>query len=101
VRLVTVGSGENTSCMFCFLRYSLDRQPAPGTEPQPATPKNDRSLASRMSTVYEEGLEPNLHLPALRSRTNRSRQTTYGGKPQSKIANDGKIAQPGIKNNVC
>jgi hypothetical protein len=32
-------SEENTSCMFCFLRYSLDRQPALGTEPQPAALK--------------------------------------------------------------
>jgi hypothetical protein len=38
---VTVGSEENTLCMFCFLRYSLDRQPAPGTEPQPAALKNE------------------------------------------------------------
>jgi hypothetical protein len=30
------GSEENTSCMFCFLRYSLDGQLAPGIEPQPA-----------------------------------------------------------------
>jgi hypothetical protein len=36
--------------MFCFLRYSLDWQPAPGTEPQLAAPKNDRLLANRMST---------------------------------------------------
>jgi hypothetical protein len=35
------GSEENTLYMFCFLRYSLDRQPAPGTEPQPAALKND------------------------------------------------------------
>jgi hypothetical protein len=33
------GSEKNTSCMFCFLRYSLDRQPVPGTEPQPAALK--------------------------------------------------------------
>jgi hypothetical protein len=33
------GSKENTLCMFCFLRYSLDRQPAPGTEPQLAALK--------------------------------------------------------------
>jgi hypothetical protein len=32
-------SEENTSCIFCFLHYSLDRQPAPGTEPQPAALK--------------------------------------------------------------
>jgi hypothetical protein len=76
--------------MFCFLRYSLDRQPAPGTEPQPAAPKNDRCLLSRMSTTYEEGLEPNLHLPALRSRTDRSRQATYEGKPHGRTANDRK-----------
>jgi hypothetical protein len=91
-RLVTAGSGENTSCMFCFLRYSFDRQPALGTEPQPAAPKNERFLASRMSTAYEEGLEPNLCLPAPCSRTDRSRQTTYEGKPQSRTANDRKIA---------
>jgi hypothetical protein len=72
-RLVTVGSEENTSYMFCFLRYSLDRQLAPSTEPQPAALKNDRFLISRMSTTYEEGLEPNLHLPALPSQTDRSR----------------------------
>jgi hypothetical protein len=95
------GSEENTSCMFCFLHYSLDWQPAPGTEPQPAAPKNNRSPASQMSTTYEEGLEPNLHLPAPRSRMDRSRLTTYGGKPQSKTANDRKIAQLGIKDNVC
>jgi hypothetical protein len=68
------GSEENISCMFCFVRYSLDRQPAPGTEPQPAALKNYRFLISRMSTMYEEGLEPNLHLPALRSRMGRSRR---------------------------
>jgi hypothetical protein len=68
------GSEENISCMLCFLRYSLDRQPASGTEPQPAALKNDRFLISRMSTMYEEGLEPNLHLLALRSRTGRSRR---------------------------
>jgi hypothetical protein len=87
-RLVTASSEENTSCMFCFLRYSLDRQPAPGTEPQLAALKNDRFLVSRMSTTYEEGLEPNLHLPALRSQTDRSRQATYEGKPQRKTVND-------------
>jgi hypothetical protein len=76
--------------MFCFLRYSLDRQPAPGTEPQPAALKNDRFLVSQMSTTYEEGLEPNLHLPAPRSRTDRSRQATYKGKPQEKTVNDRK-----------
>jgi hypothetical protein len=95
------GSEENTSCMFCFLRYSLDRQPAPGTEPQPAAPKNDRFLVSRMSTTYEEGLEPNLHLPASRSQTDRSRQATYEGKPQNRTANDRKIAQPGVRGSVC
>jgi hypothetical protein len=83
-------SEENTLCMFCFLHYSLDRQPAPGTEPQPATLKNDRFLVSRMSTTYEEGLEPNLRLPAPRSRTDRSRQATYEGKPQRKTVNDRK-----------
>jgi hypothetical protein len=77
--------------MFCFLHYSLDRQPALGTEPQPAALNNDRFLISRMSTTYEEGLEPNLHLPAPRSRTDRSRQATYEGKPQRKIINDRKL----------
>jgi hypothetical protein len=43
------GSEENTSRMFCFLRYSLDRQPAPGTEPQPAAPKKS---ISRQSDEY-------------------------------------------------
>jgi hypothetical protein len=100
-QLVTAGSKENTSCMFCFLRYSLDRQPALGTEPQPAAPKNDRFLISRMSTTYEEGLEPNLHLLALRSRTARSRQATYEGKPQSRIINDRKISQPDVRGSVC
>jgi hypothetical protein len=95
------GSEENTSYMFCFLRHSLDRQPAPGTEPQPSAPKNDRSLASRMSTTYEGGLEPNLRLLAPRSRTDRSRQATSEGKPQSRTANDRKIAQQGVKGNVC
>jgi hypothetical protein len=90
-RLVTAGSEENTSCMFCFLHYSLDRQPAPGTEPQPAALKNDRFLVNRMSTTYEEGLEPNLHLPAPHSRTGMSRQATYGGKPQRKTVNDRKL----------
>jgi hypothetical protein len=54
-----------------------------------------------MSTTYEEGLEPNLHLPAPRSQTDRSRQITYEGKPQSRTANDRKITQPGVKDNVC
>jgi hypothetical protein len=84
------GSEENTSCMFCFLCYSLDRQPAPGTEPQPAALKNNRFLVSQMSTMYEEGLEPNLHLLAPCSRTDRSRQATYKGKPQRKTVNDRK-----------
>jgi hypothetical protein len=88
---VTAGSKENTSCMFCFLRYSLDRQPAPGTEPQPTALKNDRFLVSRTSTTREEGLEPNLHLPALRSRTGRSRQATCEGKPQRETVNDRKL----------
>jgi hypothetical protein len=86
------GSEENTSCMFCFLRYSLDWQPASGTEPQPAALKNDRFLISQMSTSYEQGLEPNLHLPAPRSRMGRSRQATCEGKPQRKTVNDRKIA---------
>jgi hypothetical protein len=38
-RLVTAGSEKNTLCMFYFLRYSLDRQSAPGTEPQPTALK--------------------------------------------------------------
>jgi hypothetical protein len=84
------GSEENTSCMFCFLRYSLDRQPASATKPQPAALKNNRFLISQMSTTYEEGLEPNLHLPAPRSWTDRSRQATYEGKPQRKTVNDRK-----------
>jgi hypothetical protein len=90
-RLVTASSEENTSCLFCFLRYSLDWQPASGTEPQPAALKNDRFLVSRMSTTYEEGLEPNLYLSAPRSRTGRSRQATYEGKPQRKTVNDRKL----------
>jgi hypothetical protein len=91
-RLVTAGSEENTSCMFCFPRYSLDRQPALGTKPQSAAQKkNDRYLVSRMSTTYEEGLEPNLHLLAPRSRTGRSRQATYEVKPQRKTVNDRKL----------
>jgi hypothetical protein len=90
-RLVTAGSEENTSCMFCFLRYSLDRQSAPGTEPQPAALKNDRFLISRMSTTHEEGLEPNLHLPAPRSRMGRSQQATCEGKPQRETVNDRKL----------
>jgi hypothetical protein len=77
--------------MFCFLRYSLDQQPAPGTEPQPAALKNDRFLVSRTSTMYEEGLEPNLHLLAPRSRTGRSQQATYEGKPQRETVNDRKL----------
>jgi hypothetical protein len=100
-RLVTAGSEENTPCMFCFLRYSLDRQPAPGTEPQLAASKNNRSLISRMSTTYEEGLEPNLCLPDPRSQTGRSRQATYEGKPQSKTVNNRKIAQPDVRSSVC
>jgi hypothetical protein len=87
--------------MFCFLRYSLDRQPAPGTEPQPAALRNDQFLVGRMSTTYEEGLKPNLRLLAPRSQTDRSRQATYGGKPQSKTINDRKIAQPGVRGSGC
>jgi hypothetical protein len=83
--------------MFCFLRYLLDRQPAPGTEPQPAALKNDLFLVSRMSTTYEEGLEPNLHLPAPHSRTDRSRQATYEGKPQRKTVNDRKSLNQALK----
>jgi hypothetical protein len=96
-RLVTASSEENTSSMFCFLRYSLDRQPAPGAEPQPAALKNDRFLISRMSTIYEKGLKPNLHLLAPHSRTDRSRQATYEGKPQRKTVNDRKLARPSVK----
>jgi hypothetical protein len=44
-----------------------------------------------MSTTYEEGLEPNLHLLAPRSRMGRSRQATYEGKPQRKTVNDRKL----------
>jgi hypothetical protein len=44
-----------------------------------------------MSITYEEGLEPNLHLLAPRSRMGRSRQTTYEGKPQRKTVNDRKL----------
>jgi hypothetical protein len=40
-------SEENTSCMFCFLRYSLDRQSVLGTEPQPAALKTIDSLSAR------------------------------------------------------
>jgi hypothetical protein len=87
--------------MFCFLRYSLDWQSASGTEPQPAAPKSDQFLVSQMSTTYEEGLEPNLHLPAPHSWTDRSRQATYEGKPQSRTVNDRKIAQPDIRGSVC
>jgi hypothetical protein len=83
--------------MFCFLLYSLDRQSAPGTEPQPAALKNDQLLISRMSTTYEEGLEPNLHLPAPRSWTYRSRQATYEGKPQRKTVNDRKSLNQALK----
>jgi hypothetical protein len=93
-QLVMAGSEENTSCMFCFLR---DRQPALGTEPQPAALKNDRLLISRMSTTYEEGLEPNLHLSAPRRRTDWSRQATYEGKPQRKTVNDRKSLNQALK----
>jgi hypothetical protein len=38
--------------MFCVLRYSLDRQPAPGTEPQPAALKTiDSSSAGLVLRV--------------------------------------------------
>jgi hypothetical protein len=50
-RLVTTGSEENTSYMFCFLSYSLDRQPAPGTEPQPAALKK-RSIPRQPDEYY-------------------------------------------------
>jgi hypothetical protein len=83
--------------MFCFLRYSHDRQPALGTEPQPAALKNDRFLVSRMSTTYEEGIEPNLHLPAPRSRMDRRRHATYEGKPQRKTVNDRKSLNQALK----
>jgi hypothetical protein len=91
------GSEENISCMFCFLCYSLDRQPAPSTEPQPAALKIDRFLVSQMSTTYEEGLKPNLHLPAPRSWIDRSRQATYEGKPQRKTVNDRKSLNQALK----
>jgi hypothetical protein len=66
--------------------------PAAGSGHRATTgcPKNDRFLISQMSTMYEVGLEPNLHLPTLCSRTDRSRQATYKGKPQRKIINDRK-----------
>jgi hypothetical protein len=41
------GSEENTLCMFCFLCYSLDRQPVPGTKPQPAALKTIDSPPAR------------------------------------------------------
>jgi hypothetical protein len=47
--------------------------------------------------MYGTGLEPNLHPPAPRSRLGRSRQTTYEGKPQGKIANDKRITQLSIE----
>jgi hypothetical protein len=50
--------------------------------------------------MYEEGLKPSLRLLALRSRTDRSRQATYEGKPQSRTTNDRKIDQPDVKGNV-
>jgi hypothetical protein len=50
-----------------------------------------------MSTTYEEGLEPNLHLSALRSRTDRSRQATYEGKPQSITVNNRKSLNQALK----
>jgi hypothetical protein len=40
--------------------------------------------------MYEEGLEPNLHLLAPCSQTDRSRQATYEGKPPRKTVNDRK-----------
>jgi hypothetical protein len=49
-----------------------------------------------MSTTYE-GLEPNLHLPAPHSRTDRSRQATYEGKPQRKTVNDRKSLNQALK----
>jgi hypothetical protein len=83
--------------MFCFMRYSLDRQTASGTEPQPAALKNNQFLVSRMSTTYEEGLEPNLHLPAPCIQTDRSRQATYEGKPQRKTVNDRKLLNQALE----
>jgi hypothetical protein len=47
--------------------------------------------------MYKEGLEPNFHLPALRSRTDRSRQATYEGKPQSKTVNNRKSLNQALK----
>jgi hypothetical protein len=51
--------------------------------------------------MYEEGLRPNLHLSALGSQTDRSWQTTYEGKPQSRTENDRKIAQLDVRSSVC
>jgi hypothetical protein len=72
------GSEENTSCMFCFLRYSLDRQPAPGTEPQPEAPKKiDLSPAGRV-----------LHMAKVSSPTSTSRLRAAGwigaGRPHTR-----------------
>jgi hypothetical protein len=50
-----------------------------------------------MSTTYEEGLEPNLHLSAPRSQMDRSRQATYEGKPQRKTVNDRKLLNQALK----
>jgi hypothetical protein len=50
-----------------------------------------------MSTTYEEGLEPNVHLPAPHSRTDRSRQATYEGKPQRKTVNDRKLLNQALE----
>jgi hypothetical protein len=50
-----------------------------------------------MSTTYGASLEPNLHPPVPRSRADRSRQTTYEGKPQGKTANDKKLLNKALK----
>jgi hypothetical protein len=50
-----------------------------------------------MSTTCEFGLEPNLRPPAPRSRTGRSQQATYAGKPQGKTTNDKKSLNKALK----
>jgi hypothetical protein len=87
--------------MFCFLRYSLDWQLAPGTELQPTALKNDRTPASRMSTLCGVDLEPNLRPLAPRSWLDRNRQTTYEGMPQGKTINDKRVAQLSVEGSVC
>jgi hypothetical protein len=63
--------------------------------------KNDRFFVSRMTTTYEEGLEPNLRLLAPRSQMDRSRQATYKGKPQRKTVNDRKPLDEALGGRVC